>query len=290
MGETKYINSKSFTATNTVRSAATITVLVFCLSAACGENLTTLDGRTFTNVYSVTNYPSVVVIRHEGGTAGVKASNLPEDFRKKYGVVIVTNSPKTFVPPKIQVDPTDLFLSQNLSSKLEVEKTINDVDTTNDASHAWVIRVASKGFELTGYEWRWVTEHGSREHKNTHWANSKFKFGQEAVIAQTYDKFLEWEGIALTNNTEAFEKIISKFRDTDDLNFYPETIRTFTFIWGKDYGVGQDARSMLTDSMGTPDSKSDIVHFRELLKSIPALKEELVQKIRSGESQKDLFK
>ena len=58
------------------------------LSVTRGENLTTLDGRTFTNAVFITNYPTFVIIRHDGGESGVKNTNLPAEFCAKHGIKI----------------------------------------------------------------------------------------------------------------------------------------------------------------------------------------------------------
>ena len=80
------MHSKNFATTNAVRSAATVTVIVLFLYSAHGEDLITLDGKTFTNITEVTKYPNQVFFTYNENRIGVAISNLPEDFLAKHGV------------------------------------------------------------------------------------------------------------------------------------------------------------------------------------------------------------
>ena len=288
---------------------ATITVLVFCLSAARGENLTTLDGRTLTNVVSMTNYSSVVVIKHDGGMTGVKPSNLSEDFRAKYGIKIKTNAVATATRQTLQpASPTDVFLAQHKDSDFKVTKSI-DQHRTNLISgstaiidiHDCELSVIPKGFIFTTYSFK-CDSSGDME---TNGADAPvilgFRFGEEPLVRQIFDKYIEWEAIAATNNAQNFEKTIVSIREPAVTPYGSDEFRSFTFRWDRDAIMGKDARATLGASypvmnfdMGSlfygSVEKSDILAFGELLKSVPELKEELVQKLRSQETQKDLFK
>jgi len=109
---------------------------VFALFTAHGENLTTLDGKTFTNIIFVTNYPTVVVIKYDGGEAGVKAANLPEEFRAKYGIKIPTN---TITASRQQTNSADLFFADHSNSELTVESETNEF--TRGIFENWTIKV-----------------------------------------------------------------------------------------------------------------------------------------------------
>jgi hypothetical protein len=58
-----------------------------------GEDLTTLDGKTFSNISNVSVYPKQVFFNCNGERASVLSTNLPEAFRIQHGVVINTNAP-----------------------------------------------------------------------------------------------------------------------------------------------------------------------------------------------------
>jgi hypothetical protein len=61
-------------------------------------------------------------------------------------------------------------------------------------------------------------------------------------------------------------------------------IHTFSFHW--DFG-----QASLWDSAANGIFYSDdVIHFREILKRLPAIKEKLADKIRNKEAQKNLFK
>jgi hypothetical protein len=308
MGETKYINSKSFTATNTVRSAATITVLVFCLSAACGENLTTLDGKTFTNVVSVTNYTSVVVIRHDGGMTGVKPANLPEAFRAKYGIIIKTNAPIIAAKSGQQLSPIDLFLSQNIDSTFETKRSISETRTNQTKFqktidiHDCTIQIKPQGFELTVIAMQCDSDGHLKTNDSDMSVSMGFRFGEEVSAQQIFDKYLEWENVAATNKAEPFEKVILQFRHPSQMvfgSYGSDEFRTYTFRWEDNFIAGK--RGLLSVSYPAMNfemhglffgsaEKSDVLTFEELLKSVPALKEELAQKIRNQKAQQTLFK
>ena len=284
MGQTKYINSKSFTATNTFRSAATITVLVFCLSAARGENLTTLDGRTFTNVYSVTNYSSVVVIRHDGGMTGVKPSSLPEDFRAKYGIKIPTNVITASGQKTQQTNSLDVFFSYHSDSALTLESGTNRFEAQSFGStfHSWSIKVSAKGFEL------WVgTIIDDSSHPENHLniqQSASFKFNQEMFVVAALNKVVEWGKIASEKKAEAFEKIIGSLPDEILGNIGEKN--DYTFYWSTD----QNAAGYGLKGPGFVFNQEEISHLIDLMQSLPSLKQQLAEKIKNQAVQQVLFK
>jgi hypothetical protein len=56
------------------------------------EDLTTLDGKTFTKITEIAKYPKLVVFTYNSNRTSVTISNLSENFRVKYGITIQTNS------------------------------------------------------------------------------------------------------------------------------------------------------------------------------------------------------
>src|SRR5271155_69780 len=79
-----------------------------------GEDLTTLDGHTFTNITEITKYPQLVVFSYNGDRRAAQNTNLPIEFREKYNIIIKTNLPVAVAKPlQPQLSPIDLFLLQN---------------------------------------------------------------------------------------------------------------------------------------------------------------------------------
>lgn len=127
-----------------------------------------------------------------------------------------------------------------------------------------------------------------------------FKFGEEAILRKVIDKFIEWDSVASTNSTQPFEKLIVEYRDPNDRyneSEWQEVIRPasrhFTFEWhGDDSGL--PSRSSLIDDSGNKVPiiiyKNDVLKFRELLKFLPDLKQELAEKIRASQTQNALFR
>jgi hypothetical protein len=297
---------------------STISVCSLCFSVVLGalvlpsavsyaEDLTTLDGKTFTNITEVTKYPNLVVFTYNNTRTSVAISNLPAEFRIKHGVkepekkaTLQTNSPQT--------NSVDWILARNRELDFSTKKTIH-LQRTNQASeyvaiidiHDCEISVKPKGFIFTNYSFK-CDSHGDME---TNGGDIPviigFKFGEEALARQIFDKFIEWEAIAATNNAQNFEKVIASIREPSKSPYGSDEFRTFTFAWDKDSVMGKDCRGSLRASYPVMNfdlgslfyafgEKSDILAFRELLKSVPVLKEELAQKIRDREAQKNLFK
>lgn len=63
-------------------------VLVLPSVFSYAEDLTTLDGKTFTNITEVTKYPKLVVFTYNSNRTSAAISNLPEDFLAKHGVEV----------------------------------------------------------------------------------------------------------------------------------------------------------------------------------------------------------
>jgi hypothetical protein len=299
----KQINSDCFTAKNSVRSMATIAALVLCLSAACGEDLTTLDGKTYTNITEFAKYPNQVFFTCNDKRIRVAVTNLPEDFRTKHGIVAVTNEAHQKTAVQV-LSPDDLFLAQHSYSDFEVKKDVSLIITngteyvTNFDLHVCSVQVNAKGFEFAIYTYSCNPE-GLINLTNSHsdvLATFGFKFGEEDSARQIFEKFVEWESTAAKNNVESFKKQIASL-PTDDA-FGGQAYRSFEFQWEKDSPVRGNFSQLNVSYPITHDwplaygylSEEDVVAFEELLKSVPTLKRELVQKIRNQESQQSLFR
>jgi hypothetical protein len=307
MVEMKLINSNSFIATNIVRSAATITVLVLCLPVAHGENLTTLDGKTYTKITEISKYPKQVYFNCDSNRIGVAITNLPEEFRVKNGIIEEKKKPtvQTFSP---DTNSVNWFLSQNIDSTFETKKSISETRTNQTKFqktidiHDCTIQVEPQGFELTVYTFQCDSDGHMKTNGSDISVSMGFRFGEEATVQQIFDKFLEWENVAATNKAEPFEKVILQFRHPSKMvygSYGSDEFRTYTFRWEDNFVAGK--RGLLSVSYPAMNfemhglffgsaEKSDVLTFRELLKSVPALKEELAQKIRNQNAQKTLFK
>ena len=285
MAELKLMNSNCFTATNTFRSAATITVLVLCLSVGHGEDLTTLDGKTYTNITEVSKYPKQVFFTCNEKRVSVATTNLPEEFRVKYGVTIQTN---TVTHSKISPtsDSDDLLFARY---KNDVDLVVYDytAEVTNNLYNpieirSWQISVQGGVIGLSSYLSRGsnlLQQIDSRTGKHL-----SFSPGEEELVAQAFSKFDEWTEIATKNHAEPFDKTIIVTPETNDaVGFSANSSKTYTFSWNNDEGLLFVTGSSFYD-------KHDVSHFQELLTKLPALKEKLVQKIHIREAQKNLFK
>jgi hypothetical protein len=299
MAEMKLINSNAFTATNAVRSAATITVLVLCLSVAQGENLTTLDGKTYTNITEITKYPKQVFLTCNSNRIGLQITNLPEDFRARHGIIIKTNTPiaatvpvqpeVAAIPEKPELSPSDLFLWQNRKSDL-LQSVYDNFTVTNGYNR----RDIDMSFWLGHAELSLsssTTIYFGASKCSPHSHHLEFDIGQEDFISKVCDKFLEWEKIAATNHAENFSKEIAKgfCPKFSEVNEYlasgigDHTV-SYVFIWS--YGEASLGIGSNMDGF----NKDEIIHFQSFLKRVPEMKEKLTAAIRAKETQKDLFK
>jgi hypothetical protein len=290
----KPITSYCFTATNTVRSAAIITVLVLSLSAAHGENLTTLDGKTYTNITDISKYPKQLFFNCDSNRIGVTITNLPEDFRAKYGIIIKTNTPMVSVP-QIPADPTNLFLWQN--SKTDLYQLEMDHFSTNDSigittTKYWHLML--KGVEVS-FTVDTDTHYHDENLKNREDSQEMhFEVGREVFISQLFNRFFDWAAVATTNHAENFEKEIAR-RVANQSNDYEREMSNalyggqcvYIFSW-----EGGQAKLHVKDvaPYGGYFEDQDIQHFQKLLEHLPDMKQKLVAAIRNKEAQKDLFK
>jgi hypothetical protein len=227
---------------------------------------------------------------------GVKPSNLPEDFRAKYGIIIKTNTPKVSVAPTQTgqfANPVDLFLWQNRESDLEQHES--DYFSTNEPPF---------GFTVDKQRWIYL-RHAEIElsvfvHTHFHRDDTKdledtqefhFDLDQEGLVTNVFNKFFEWDAVAAKNHAENFEKEIARCSmNRSALDITKELYggaRVFNFSW-------EDGKSQLRVTDEAPYSgsfeKDDLIHFQTLLTNLPSMKEKLSSAIRNKEVQKDLFK
>jgi hypothetical protein len=295
-------------------------VIMRCLFSFA-KDLTTLDGKTFTNITEVTKYPKQIFFTYNENRISVAITNLPEEFRTENNIQLPSSVPTTTTAQ--QANSIDMTLAQFRDSEIEVEKSIServtnssetipknaagDVITIGDiAIHDCSVVLNPRGFKLKVYKTQCEPD-GSLSNNTPDVAVSMgFKFGEEAEVRQILDKFIEWDGIATQNKSEAFEKDVARLRDPRQIPGGSDELRTFTFKWNKDLIVNKNGwgflfvdypalNSSASDwldwtGMGGSVEKSDALSFEELLKSVPALKEQLAQKIRETEEQKNLFK
>lgn len=123
-----------------------------------------------------------------------------------------------------------------------------------------------------------------------------FDSGKEDYILKVFEKFLDWENVATTNNAEDFEKEIARrtpnrawaiYHQEMFGDSYANEVVIYTFEWKNKHA---------TLNVQQPDpytgnfEREDIIHFQSLLKQLPSMKEKLAHAIQSKDAQKDLFK
>jgi hypothetical protein len=266
-------------------------VLALTARISNAEDLTTLDGQTFTNITDIAKYPKLITFTYNGKIKTAATTNLPEDFRAKYGIKVLVNS--IVSSPVSQQNPVDTFLFQNKDSFV-VECAYSYIFTnfperssemslnTNDI---WQLCIEGAGVDLNS---RKIDENSHEEVK----LEIHFQIGQEVVIKQVFDKFLEWDSIAKTSNAESFDRDIAKYGDLTSFGDLPpinDEPQTFTFYWDKRM---RDSSLMLSDNSYHHSIFyiEDVVNFSELLKQIPDVKNKLVETIKNKNAQKNLFK
>ena len=316
-GKMKLINSNTFTGTNPVRSTVTMAVLILCSSVASGESLTTLDGKTYTDIADITKFPQQIHFTCGTDRVVVAITNLPEEFRLRNQITIVTN----LIPAKSDtvtataqtakaLNADDLYLSQHGDSILEVQTNL-DVVITNSPGigdyklHSCIVRVNAKGFEFNIYSYRCdargilLPDASNSDASLSVFASFGFKFGEEAVVHQIFDKFIDWEKTARENNVESFTKVLASVPTANRYYATSEKLyRTFEFQWEKDAVIGGSYGHLVINYPPLSEwpsatgllSKPEAVACNELVKEIPVLKAGLIEKIRSQEAQQTLFK
>jgi hypothetical protein len=197
--------------------------------------------------------------------------------------------------PTLQsTNPVDIFLAQHSDSRLDVVKaiTFNVTNVLEVVDHTCSIWVDAKGFNFGV-----LTDSAHSADKKTHDACFGFKYGEEKTAGQIFEKFIQWQKTAATNNVESFSKEIANVFVPHQTVLGSDSQCSFTFLWEKDsLYAGENARlqvSFYPEATGFSSGflrVEDVLAFDKLLKSVPELKDELLQKIKNQEAQKNLFK
>jgi hypothetical protein len=261
--------------------------LVFCsfstLLGRC-ENLTTLNGTTYTNITDIAKYQTVIVFTYCSNRTAVAISNLPEQFQLKYAI---TN----------KIEPQGITSSGDQSAQAQSQETASQTmswlfgprdsysgniltECTSDLSDV-SNRISDKGWQICLNSAGWVTLTrfiGTTPTDVRAEASMSFHENEKDIISQVFKKFVDWDSIAMTNNAESFEKEIAGPEMALD------STERFTFHWdlGKSY--------LTSASCSAPIYRDDIIHFQNLLKQLSLIGSKLTDRIRSQENQKDLFK
>jgi len=258
-----------------------------------GEDLTTLDGRKYSNISDILKYPKQIFFNFNGIRTNVSVTNIPDEFRSRHGIIVKTNNP-VVVTKLSQLDSSDVVLWQNRKSSLyqEEKESSYGSDTLTYTNKDYYLRLESVEVKLTvNTTWGW------RNSKLKSFYNSElmhFDIGQEEFMSKVFEKFIEWDKIATTNQAEEFEKEIVRRpikKSEDDLtnrNYADRCV--YYFIWrnGKAELKVEDT-TQYCQYCGNFDSE-DIIHLQSLLKLLPNMKEKLVLAIQNKDFQKDLFK
>jgi hypothetical protein len=268
--------SCSYVALYSLRFLAILGVLVLPAVFLYAEDLTILDGKTYTNITDVAKYPNLVVFTCNENRISVAISNLPAEFRAKYDVK--EQAKKSVLPTISQpANSTDLFLDRNRDTDLFECDSDTNMSGTNRIDKSWQLCLHGVQVSLTSYETDWNTTPEKRTSQFIH-----FNLGQEGVVNQVFDKFVEWDDVAVKNKPEPFEKEIGRCRDAEANQLGLDEWLVFSFHW--------DNRSTLWASYGGMFDREDVIYFREILKRLPSFKEKLAERIRNKETQKNLFK
>jgi hypothetical protein len=172
------------------------------------------------------------------------------------------------------------------------EVTFNVTNVLEVVDHTCSIWVDAKGFNFGV-----LTDSAHSADKKTHDACFGFKYGEEKTAGQIFEKFIQWQKTAATNNVESFSKEIANVFVPHQTVLGSDSQCSFTFLWEKDsLYAGENARlqvSFYPEATGFSSGflrVEDVLAFDKLLKSVPELKDELLQKIKNQEAQKNLFK
>lgn len=270
------------------------------MSLSRAEDLTTLDGHTFTNITQVDKYPNLIVFTYNGTRKTTATTNLPDEFRAKHGIAVKTNTPTVAtVRAQPQLSPVDVFLWQNRESKLEQrihESITTNLDTDCDLYKSWNIILQSAEVELSVFKTTTFFEGGKIKDTIESTEEMTFDTGDENSIVKLFDKFLEWDSVATSKNAENCVKEIGTRKPTTDYilsnqrifgSDYPNGICTYTFKWENKQS---ELNVFQPDAKAGNFDKQDIIHFQSLMTNLPSMKEKLAAAIQNQDRQKDLFR
>jgi hypothetical protein len=253
---------------------------------------TNIQGKPFRDVRLIRADMDGIIYRSTDGIGGGSVSymNLSPVLLQAFG--IPTNfllAAKTHAERNARRSQTnnallkiDLMLAQHWGSDLKITTNLSDhLDYKSKHGTLWSLDVEAKQLSFGKYEWAESEDGKSRK---DFLQSLNLYHGQQDSIKLLFDKFLQWEAIAATNNAEPFTKEMGVFLSPD---------ATFFFEWGGGAMLSAKTR-VYHDYLHFDVGKKDILHFLELLKNVPAMREELAQKILSRErhleQQKGLFR
>jgi len=272
---------------------------------ACAEDLTTLDGRIFSNISDISKYPKQVFFDCNGVRTNVVITNLPESFRALHGIAIKTNVPViAAATTQPQLNPIDLFLWQNRESALEQRESASIMTNGDYEPHGvhdwdvfklWSITLKSAEVDLEAYRDISLNNKDDEHLKSTE--EMRFDIGNEAFITNLFSKFIEWSDIATSHNAVDFEKELDRhapgkawsITESSILgdSYLKGMVNTYTFEW-------KDRQATLNVQQPDPCAGrfdiNDIMQFESLLKRLPKMKEKLSSDIRNQAAQTELFK
>jgi|GEM_PF-4910014 hypothetical protein len=119
--------------------------------------------------------------------------------------------------------------------------------------------------------------------------NLSFHIGQEDEINQIFEKFLEWEAIAKTNNSLPFEKEIPIYYK-ESINTNTPYLHTNTFIWnGSTCELKMNGGETYKNYRGIYNfyfyDSNDVMEMKNQLNQLPKIKLDLANKIRQKMSE-----
>ena len=256
------------------------------------EDLTTLDGKTYTNITEFAKYPNQIFFKYNENRIGVAISNLSPEFREKHGLTVQTNASKERSLVQKEADPTDLFLWQNRQGDLyQIECDYFRTNSSGGIGTHKQFCLQLKHTEISLSVDTTTTYNSPKLRDSENSQLMHFDLGQESTITDLFNKFLEWDAIAVTNRAENFEKEIGRrplnrsASEFDKERYKGVCVYDFAWESGK-------ARLDVKDvpPHGGYFEKEDVIHFQKLIKLLPTMKEKMVAAIRAKEAQKELFK
>src|ERR1019366_4417526 len=132
--------------------AAGILALATLLSNA--EDLTTLDGKKYTDITDISKYPKQVYFTSNSNRIGVAITNLPEDFQERHGIIKTGMSQPTkdgaavFLPtPKLT--ETDRKKFEETKAKAEA----GDAQAQSDLGRSYCWGLGTPINEIEGEKW-----------------------------------------------------------------------------------------------------------------------------------------
>ncbi len=172
------------------------------------EDLTTLDGKTFTNITEVAKYPNQIFFTCNEKRISVAISNMPEEFLAEHGIQKLENPPSqqinvqpvdvtqptvsTTTQPILQLtNPVDLFLWQNRESDLDQMEC--SYFTTNDSigierSKQWCLTLKHAEVDLDANSTTSYNNAKLDDLKTSQWMH--FDIGQEGLVTNISTNFL----------------------------------------------------------------------------------------------------